>query len=552
MMKNKILKILVMLLLIIPFTNAKAISWGMIKNIDSSWKSSSGYSYSCYFLRNGDGQDYNYSLTPTYTYHTHVASDGKEHSTGNYDSRCNGGGFENGQTGLYPLTGKTDCKLLPDQFRRAKEDDTNNVNGVFNGGGVNISYDKWSTSGTTIAECIAGVIIGNSDLSQRKTPIEQNIMIEAKKNSDFLSSEQIDQMKQLDSSFNDDTEFCFVRGHSGDEYATYFGHVYADLSFDGDMLHSSKTKDSDKRELVVIPSSMPDDDSFGITVFPDVTKTMDIVDLKSKKGEMQDNDSVIVTLKGKLVTDKTLCSKEVIDAYIQNDDEAIGELPEDIITTIEDPSFERFLKLGYSKKKAIEACKDPNLGTFSKPKCYKYTFPSTFSHPMYNTTVWTKTALGCGFVETDWNLSTCENGNLASLYNDCVTVTKKDKTTTYCENMTHSGYNGTADFYVTGDDVKDFDFQCHQYKAAHVIYRGFILAAPILTIVFITFDLVSSLMSGDPKKISKFREKLIRRIIALVILIVTPIIVYVLVNTLSKNEYIRSTSIVKCIVVGED
>ena len=545
-MKRKIFILLVMLLLIIPFANAKAISWGMLTNIDSPWTATNTLEYSCYFLFNGEGQDGNYSYTPTYTPHIHTSNrgGGRNKNTGEYDTRCKKSDFSN----MYPLTAEGDCKLLPSQYNSATKD--SNTNQHYSGGGNNISYDKWSSSGTSIADCIAATIISNSDISN--TMVEQNIFIEAKKNSDFLSSDQMSQMKELDSSFNDDTEFCFVRGHEGNEYATYFGHVYADLSFEGDMLHSSKTKDSNKREIVVIPSSMPDDASFGITVFPDVTETMDIVDLKSKNGQMQDNDSVIVTLNGKLVTDKTLCSKDVIDAYIQNDDKAIAELPADIVITIEDATFERFLKLGYSKKDAIEVCKDKSAPALSSPVCYKYTFPSTFGHPMYNTTVWTAAQMACGFEATDWGYSTCKDGQLSNLYNQCVSVTKKDKVTEYCENMTHSGYNGTADFFITGADAKDSDMTCSNLKVVHIIYRAAILIAPILTIVFVTFDLVSSVVSGDPKKISKFRAKLIRRIIALALLIIMPILVNVLVRTMSKNNFIRDNSMIKCIVIGED
>ena len=72
-----------------------------------------------------------------------------------------------------------------------------------------------------------------------------------------------------------------------------------------------------------------------------------------------------------------------------------------------------------------------------------------------------------------------------------------------------------------------------------------------MTILFVSFDLVSSLISGDAQKVKKFRDKLFRRIIALVLLIVIPIIINVLVNTLSKNNFIKDKSVIKCVVLGK-
>ena len=313
---------LLLFLLLVPLTGIKAITWGMIKNLDTAWSG-----YGCYFLYNGDNQDYNYSFTPTYTSQSHTTSN---------DVRCHSGGFENGETGLYPLTNMYGCNLTPAQFKSARSTDSDNINGVYNGGGYNISYNNWSSSGASIADCIAGVIIGNSDLSQRRTEIEENILVEAQKNSDFLSSEEMEKMKAYYSDFNDDTQFCFVRGHQGDEYATYFGHIYADITFQDYLFHDSSTKDTDKRELITFPSDAPSDDAFSITVFPDITQTIEILDLKEYNGQMTDNHSVIVLNKGKLITDASICNKEVIDAFIQDDEEAIDSLDDEVLKDVID------------------------------------------------------------------------------------------------------------------------------------------------------------------------------------------------------------------------
>ena len=121
----------------------------------------------------------------------------------------------------------------------------------------------------------------------------------------------------------------------------------------------------------------------------------------------------------------------------------------------------------------------------------------------------------------------------------------------HCVNITHSGYNGTADF-VDMKGKTDTEIKCSTFKALHIIYRAAIIMAPILTIFFVTFDFVRSIISGDPKKVSKFRSQLIRRLIALLLLITIPIIVNILVGTLSRNDKIKDNSIMKCIIVGED
>ena len=557
--------LLLLFLLLVPFTDIKAISWGIIKDLDTSWKSSDGYSYGCYFLHNGEGQDGHYTYTPTYT--------GRAHSTGNttgsqgaaedlkHDARCLSGKMYSSDpdadhsganyVGLYPFTGATSCKLLPEQFLgESKSDDRY---GCSNGGCTNISYDNWTKSGgnVSIAECIAATIIINSDA--QTDDVEENIMIEAKKNSDFLSSSDINLLQGYYSDFNDDTEFCFVRGHHGDEYATYFGHAYADLTFSDEFLHSSSNKDSQNREIVTIPSSMPSDDSFNISIYPNVNNAMEILKLKELDGQMMDTDSLVVLNKGKLVTDPTLCSKEVIDAFIQDDEEAMEEIDPEILNQILDGDFEYWLDKGYKKSKAIDICTDTTVPSGDE-KCYRYTFPPTIGHPMYNTTVWTNRKLACGFVETTWTYDQCKDGSIAGMYQEKINVSKVKKdtiiTTTYDRKITKSGYNGVADFFEKVDK-SDGVYKCKNFKVVHLIYRAFIIFAPIMTILFVSFDLVSSLVSGDAQKVKKFRDKLVRRIIALILLIIIPIFINILVNTLSKNNHIKDSSILKCVVIGE-
>ena len=217
---------------------------------------------------------------------------------------------------------------------------------------------------------------------------------------------------------------------------------------------------------------------------------------------------------------------------------------------VDSDDFSKKVK-GTTKKAAIQSCETGESDTYH---CYRYTFLPGI-HPMHNTTVWTNKTLGCGFELTDWSYDDCKSSSLDVTYEQCKTKTKEDKdgnvasTKEYCKNITHSGFNGTADFYDFRTD-KGSSIQCSNLKPLHIIYKLGTIIAPIMTILFVTFDLVSSVMSGDPKKISKFRSKVIRRLIALAILIVLPILISFLVETLSKNSSIKDPTLLRCVVIG--
>ena len=191
------------------------------------------------------------------------------------------------------------------------------------------------------------------------------------------------------------------------------------------------------------------------------------------------------------------------------------------------------------KKDAIKACETGDAGSYA---CYRYTFLPGL-HPMHNTTVWTNKTLGCGFEKTDWDYDECKSASLSVTYKQC-----KDD---HCGVITHSGFNGTPDFYDYSEKKKA-DLTCSNVKALHIVYRTITVMAPILTILFVTFDLIAAVMSGDAKKMNKFRSKVIRRLIALAILIVVPILISFLVDSLSKNDALRDTSLMRCVVIGSE
>jgi hypothetical protein len=209
------------------------------------------------------------------------------------------------------------------------------------------------------------------------------------------------------------------------------------------------------------------------------------------------------------------------------------------------------------------------------PKCYKMLHIKTSTKPYYYTTVWSKRSLEgrCGFHITDWNKADCRDGDLQNAITtvypadgdsqaDCPKsyvyscTNPEDESTCMCRltlRIAHSGYDGVADYYTTEELDKE-DIVCDNFRGLHTVYRIIILAAPLLTIFFIIFDLVKTILAGDEKKMAKFRETLIKRIIALVILILLPVLIRVIVSTLSsrsKSTNLKRMDLIKCMVLGK-
>lgn len=185
-----------------------------------------------------------------------------------------------------------------------------------------------------------------------------------------------------------------------------------------------------------------------------------------------------------------------------------------------------------------------------KPHCYKYLHYETSSRPMYYTTVWSDKKVNCGFEETNWSRGTCRDASLSNSVK-IIGPEREDGSKGYTY-IAHSGYNGVADFYDLVGTTKDTDeIICDNFKTFHFVYRMITILAPIVTLFFVSFDFVSSIIANDEKKMAKFRTSFIRRLIAFLILLVLPVLVSVLVNTLSKNKVIKRSSLISCTVLGE-
>ena len=449
-------------------------------------------------------------------------------------------------------------------------------------------YNDWSSSITdsnkyvsNIKDCIATAILTDGRCSADNCKgYDKAIYVEAKTNSEFYTDDEMATMKQNDYTFGDDTEFCFastVRTEAGSSEKVYFGHpiFYIDyygayntldnkedlslisgqdsndkyiISFDG-VKTTTSTNTGDSRHCNVY-----EDGKICIDGFPyanDEWVTFDT--LANMNDEEKKWKSFILTDGKGLITDSETCIALAKEAGI--DSTPVDNTLVDPDRPITETEFaDLLIQKGISKKTAIKSCYngDSKDGQYH---CYRYTFLPSI-HPMYNTTVWTKKIIGCGFeLADDWDWSNCKMATLSVTYEQC----KSAKTTNsegkivysdpYCRNIAHSGFNATADFYDERPTTER-NIACENFMSIHIIYRFATILAPIITILFVTFDLVSSIISGDPKKVAKFRSRLLRRIIALILLIIIPIFIHILVNTLSKNSYLKDTSLMKCVILG--
>ena len=181
-------------------------------------------------------------------------------------------------------------------------------------------------------------------------------------------------------------------------------------------------------------------------------------------------------------------------------------------------------------------------------KCYSYFHPETISKPPYYTTVWTNQVPKCGFVLKNWSYEDCKDGTIS--HSVKVSLANASGESAGEIEIAHSGYNGVADFYDLSNRTEE-ETSCNNFGALHIVYRVITIVAPIIAILFITYDFVKCIVSGDPNKIAGFRKKAIRRIIALLILVLLPILVSTIVHTLSKNDKIATGSWIKCMITGE-
>ncbi|MBR4351002.1 MAG: hypothetical protein IKP98_02125 [Bacilli bacterium] len=442
------------------------------------------------------------------------------------------------------------------------------------------SYSNWNSSISetnrsisNMQDCIAASIITSSTGGGKKH--NQILFVETRSNSEIYSDDEMKTIKEnIYSDFDDSTEFCYAatmyRQDAQYPLAVYFGHPKFIVDYRGvgdkdDSTANALVREFDKDKKAIInfsgveittsPSRRGDAEENKIVIdgFPhadDSTTTFDELDKLASQGP-SNYAFFVVDGDNKLITDSETCIGLAAEKGLEST--VVDETKEDEDREIGTDDFDTLVSNGMTKEKAFKACYNGDSSD-GKYHCYRYTYlPIGGRNLMYNTTVWTNKKLNCGFeLVEDWDWTQCKKSALDVTYKQCKSTTPlsaDEEPQEYCRNITHSGYNGTPDFYDLRDS-KDKDIECNNLNGLHIIYRAATIIAPIIAILFITFDLVSSIMSGDPKKVAKFRTKLFRRIISLVLFIVIPIFIHILVNTLSKNSYLKDTKYLKCIVIG--
>lgn len=91
--------------------------------------------------------------------------------------------------------------------------------------------------------------------------------------------------------------------------------------------------------------------------------------------------------------------------------------------------------------------------------------------------------------------------------------------------------------------------KCSDVKFLHAYWVVIEIAAPILVILFGSFDFLISVISGDEQKIRKARTKFPKRLIAGVSVFLVFTVVSIVVG-LSSDKNVNNTSLIKCIVKG--
>ncbi len=447
-----------------------------------------------------------------------------------------------------------------------------------------LTYSGWNSKITdtskyssTPYDCMATSLLTDGQCSADKCKgYDRVLYIETKSNSEFYTEDEMKILKGIDYTFADDTKFCFastIRTEMGYSEKVYFGHPifyvdYYGIYEEGDDQFVDGKKDSNDRQIIDFSkykTTTSDHVSGGtrhcnsyengkicIDGFPYADDPIITFEELSKMSDYDKTWEAFIITDGKgIIKDAETCIGLAKQAGYEVTPYDSTNTDKD--RTITDEDFAKKLLGGMTKKQAIKSCYNGD-STDGKYHCYRYTFLPTV-HPMYNTTVWTTKQLSCGFEEVkDWDWEQCKKSSLDVLYKQCKTLETKDKDgndikSEYCKNITHSGYNGTPDFY---DERKseEKNIKCETLMPFHIIYRVVTIAAPILTLLFVTIDLISSVISGDPKKVAKFRSKLFRRIIALVLLIAIPVFIHILVSVFGRSSSVKDTSLLKCVILG--
>lgn len=100
------------------------------------------------------------------------------------------------------------------------------------------------------------------------------------------------------------------------------------------------------------------------------------------------------------------------------------------------------------------------------------------------------------------------------------------------------------------EETDSYKIKCKDVKFLHKYWVVIEILAPILVIVFGSFDFFSSVISSNEEKIKAARKKFPKRVVA-AILIYAAFSIVSIIASISTNDNASDTSLIRCIVNGK-
>ncbi len=109
---------------------------------------------------------------------------------------------------------------------------------------------------------------------------------------------------------------------------------------------------------------------------------------------------------------------------------------------------------------------------------------------------------------------------------------------------------------LAGITFEPYKAKCSDFSILHQFWNIITIAAPIITIAFGVLDYSMAVIASNEEKMKKAKQKFPKRLLAVVLLILIPIIIRLILGVFSgtndeKLENASNTSILKCIINGE-
>lgn len=205
-------------------------------------------------------------------------------------------------------------------------------------------------------------------------------------------------------------------------------------------------------------------------------------------------------------------------------------------------------QLGYTKASSCidKIEKDPCLSTCvtDTKKCNTQLGTSCTNSTTY------KNCKTCLESCTDKNTTTCNDKCTSKKYSSTKTSLDKSKqdSSNAAAKASKTLYTlSRADAPSLNVEFEPYKVKCSDVKIFHKYYVMLEIIAPIAVILFGTLDYAKAVISSDVEKMEKSKKKFPKRILALVIFVLVPVIVSLLVNSFSGTN----ADLMRCIINGK-